>query len=149
MRGTLNRLPGVPTGYEQVSELTLAQRDDLHRLYGQTWWARGRKLQDVDRVLRNSKPIIGICESGSRRLIAFARVLTDFIYKATIYDVIVDEELRGRGFGRVLVEAILEHPELQNVRDIELYTRDELIPFYEKWGFTAELPEVRFMRKRR
>lgn len=100
-------------------------------------------------MLRNSKPIIGICESGSRRLIAFARVLTDFIYKATIYDVIVDEELRGRGFGRVLVEAILEHPELQNVRDIELYTRDELIPFYEKWGFTAELPEVRFMRKRR
>jgi GNAT superfamily N-acetyltransferase len=81
--------------------------------------------------------------------VAVARVLTDFIYKATIYDVIVDEELRGRGFGRALVEAILKHPDLQNVRDVELYTRPELIPFYEKWGFTADLPEARFMRLRK
>ncbi|HUK29876.1 MAG TPA: GNAT family N-acetyltransferase [Candidatus Acidoferrum sp.] len=138
----------VPTGYEQIAELTLAHRDDLHRLYGQTWWARDRKLQDVDRVLRNSKPIVGICECGSRKLVAFARVLTDFIYKATIYDVIVDEKLRGRGFGRVLIETVLNHPDLQNVPDIELYTRAELIPFYAKWGFTGDLPEVRFLRKR-
>jgi GNAT superfamily N-acetyltransferase len=139
----------MPAGYEQISELSLAQRDDLHRLYRQVWWAHERELQDVDRVLRNSKPIIGICEGGSRRLIAFARVLTDFIYKATVFDVIVDEELHGRGFGRILVDAILKHPELQNVRDIELYTREELIPFYEKWGFSADLPEAHFMRKRK
>ncbi len=144
----MNNLTPLPAGYEQIAELTLSQRDDLHRLYRQVWWARERMLQDVDRVLRNSKPIVGICESGSRRLVAFARVLTDFIYKATIYNVIVDEELRGRGFGRALIEAILKHPELQNVRDIELYTRPELTPFYEQWGFTANLPEIRFMRKR-
>jgi predicted GNAT family N-acyltransferase len=145
----VNNSSRIPAGYEQISELSLAQREDLHRLYHQTWWAQERKLHDVDRVLQNSRPIIGICESGTRRLVAFARVLTDFIYKATIYDVIVDGKLRGRGFGRILVDAILMHPELQNVCDIELYTRAEMIPFYAKWGFSADLLEVRFMRKRK
>jgi hypothetical protein len=32
--------------------------------------------------------------------VAFARVLTDFIYRAVVFDVIVASDLRGRGSAR-------------------------------------------------
>lgn len=37
---------------------------------------------------------------------AFARILTDYVYKALILDVIVEPAYRGRGLGRLLMESI-------------------------------------------
>jgi ribosomal protein S18 acetylase RimI-like enzyme len=53
---------------------------------------------------------------------------------AYLSDVIVHEDCRGRGFGSWMIEAILEHPDLQRLRRIALFTRDAR-ELYERYGF--------------
>ena len=48
----------------------------------------------------------------------------------------------------MLLEAITSHPALLFVENLELYCRPELVAFYRKWGFTADLDELCFMRKK-
>ena len=40
----------------------------------------------------------------------------------------------------------LTHPRLREVRHVELYSLPELIPFYERWGFSTDVGGVRFQR---
>ena len=39
-----------------------------------------------------------------------------------LWDVVIPEDVQGRGLGRQLVEALLEHPSLQGVERIYLMT---------------------------
>ena len=97
-------------------------------------------------MLEGSDIIIAFCDPDMKRLIAFARVLTDYVYKALIFDVIVAASHRDHGLGRALMEAILSHPRLKTVRHLELYCLPELIPFYRQWEFTEDLGRLRFVR---
>ena len=40
----------------------------------------------------------------------------------------------------------LTHPRLREARHVELYSLPELIPFYERWGFSTDVGGVRFQR---
>jgi len=128
--------------------LTCPQIEQLWHMYQAEWWSRGRELEDVRRAVQHSDLIFAFCDSETSRLAAFARVLTDYVYKAVIFDVMVDRPHRDTGVGRLLLEAITSHPALLFVEHIELYCRPELVAFYRKWGFTADLDELCFMRKK-
>lgn len=132
---------------ELINHLTGAQITELHALYQSEWWTRGRTLEETQRVVRHSDIIVAFCENDAKRLVAFTRVLTDYVFKALVFDVIVAESYRGTGLGSKLIDAVVNHSELKAVRHIELYCLPELMPFYQKWGFTAELGELRFMRR--
>ena len=67
-------------------------------------------------------------------LIGFARLLTDFTYRATLYDVIVDRAHQGQGVGLALMQAIQGHPKLRTVTSWYLWTSDKH-EFYEKLGW--------------
>lgn len=116
-------------------------------MYQDEWWTKGRALEDVRRMLEHTDVIIGFCDLESQRLVAFARVLTDYVYKALVLDVIVASRYRGKGLARALMDAAIGHPSLRSVRHFELYCRPELVPFYRRWGFSDELGDLRFMRK--
>lgn len=137
----------IETGFEFVNRLTSEHIEQLSRLYQAEWWSRGRNIEDVRRVVRHSDLIFSFCDSETGRLTAFARVLTDFVYKAVIFDVIVDRAHRHLGLGRMLLDAITAHPALLFVEHLELYCRPEMVPFYERWGFTADLGPMRLMRR--
>jgi len=124
-----------------------AQSEQLHALYRGEWWSRERTLSEVQTVLKYSDFVFAFCEKSNGRLVAFARVLTDRIFKAIIFDVIVAPENRGEGLGRLLVERIMESPELRNVQHLELYCLPDLVPFYEKLGFSTDVSGVCLMRK--
>ncbi|MBS0634170.1 MAG: GNAT family N-acetyltransferase [Verrucomicrobia bacterium] len=117
-------------------------RDDhvlaVHALYQKEWWTHKRSLQDVEHLLSHSLSV-ALVEKTSNTLVAYSRVVTDYLRHALIYDVIVDESYRKKQVGRRLMEAILSHPELQGVVRFELKCLPELVPFYAKCGFT--LPE--------
>src|SRR5262245_4346596 len=132
--------------FEPIEALNDAQTEDLHRFYQSEWWTRGRTLADTRRALENSGVVVGFCAAPSQRLVAFARVLTDYFYKALILDVIVDPAYRGRRLGRALIDRVVSHPRLELVRHFELYCLPELVRFYEKWGFTNDLGALQFMR---
>ncbi|MBI4259073.1 MAG: GNAT family N-acetyltransferase [Actinobacteria bacterium] len=98
-------------------------------------------------MLEGSDVVVGFADPDDGRLVGFARVVTDFVYKALVLDVIVDAPARGTGLGGVIMDAVISHPRLAGVRHFELYCRPELVPFYERWGFTDDLGELRFMRR--
>ena len=136
--------------FQVVHRLTDAQVAELLALYRKEWWSRNRKEAEVRRMLEGTNIIVGLCEGGRAgapgRLVAFARVVTDFVYRATIYDVIVSADYRGRGLGQMLMNTILSDPKLAGVEYLELYCLPELAPFYRALGFTDELGGVRLMR---
>ncbi len=144
------RAPGIAPpapALQFVSRLTSGHIEELWSMYQVEWWSRSRELHDVRRAVQHSDLIFAFCDSETGSLVAFARVLTDFVYKAVVLDVIVARSHRDLGLGRMLLDAITAHPALLFVEHIELYCRDEMVPFYQKWGFTAILPALRFMRK--
>jgi ribosomal protein S18 acetylase RimI-like enzyme len=133
--------------YNIISTLDEQQIIELYELYQQEWWTDNRKFEDVLVMLENTDILIGICENKTNRLIGFIRVLSDFVYKALIFDVIIHEEYQGKGLGRILLDQVTTHPKLQSVQHFELYCKSDKISFYEKWRFTKEIGDINFMRK--
>ena len=126
--------------------LTDSQVADLVRLYQSEWWTRGRQESEVRLMLQHCDLIVAISEEATGRLVGFARVLTDFVYKAMIFDVIVDSTYRSQGLGRMLMDRMVNHPSLHSVKHLELYCLPEMVAFYERWSFTTGLGKLRFMR---
>jgi len=111
----------------------------------QEWWTNTRTLVETTEVVSNSQVIIGLVNDDNT-LVAFVRVLTDYVFKAIIFDLIVCEKERGKGLGKELLSLVLDHKELKNVKHFELYGLDEMVEFYEKFGFSLGVGEVRLMR---
>jgi GNAT superfamily N-acetyltransferase len=106
-----------------------------------SYWAQGVPIEIVERSIQNSL-CFGMFKAG--RQIGFARVVTDFTTFAWLADVFIVEEVRGGGFGKKLVAAVIGHPELQQLRRFMLGTRDAH-KLYERFGFASlKFPE-RFM----
>ena len=121
---------------------------ELHALYQNEWWTRGRTLDETRRVVEHSDLVFAFLDETDGHLVAFARVITDRVFKALVFDVIVAPERRGDGLGPRLLDRILTHPVLTDVKHLELYCLPELVPFYEQLGFSTELGGVRLMRRR-
>lgn len=66
-----------------------ARLGQLLEFYRATWWAAHRTQSDVERMLAGSDLVIALVDEATDRLVAFARVLTDFVYRAAVFDVIV------------------------------------------------------------
>jgi ribosomal protein S18 acetylase RimI-like enzyme len=104
----------------------------LQALYQHAPWARGRTLDGIGAMLARTDYHFSAWDGG--RLIGFARVLTDGIYRATLWDVVVHPDYQRRGVGEELMNRILAHPVLSKVEKFWLNTRDKF-GFYEKFGF--------------
>ena len=101
-------------------------------LSGESYWARGRSRERVERSIENSLPF-GLYGADGRQ-VGFARVVTDRATFAWLADVFVLPEERGRGLSKWLVECVLAHPELQNLRRWLLATHDAQ-GLYRRYGF--------------
>jgi GNAT superfamily N-acetyltransferase len=116
----------------------------IHRwLSEESYWACGRSPEVTWRAIENSIPF-GVYLDGQQ--VGFARVVTDRATHAWLADVFILDEYRGRGYGKALVAAILEHPDLQGLRRWLLATKDAH-GLYAQFGFTP-VPPDRFMERR-
>ncbi|GAA6146934.1 GNAT family N-acetyltransferase [Thalassolituus maritimus] len=119
--------------------------EELHKLYQKEWWTNGRTLQETKKVVSGSQINIGILNTENS-LVGYARVLTDFTFKALIFDVIVSEGQRGAGLGNRLMHLIKNHEKLASVKSFELYCLPEMFGFYESLGFSKEVAGIKLMR---
>lgn len=108
---------------------------ELRELYQTHWWFEGRDLERIRRSVANSDVFVGLRDPGESRLIASARVITDYTYTGKILDVIVHEDYRNQGYGTALLAAITDHPVLRSVEELTLNCRAGLAPFYRNCGF--------------
>lgn len=53
---------------------------------------------------------------------------------------------RGYGLGKKLIETIINHPDMKNIKNIELVCRKEMMPFYSQFGFTEDYGKSISMR---
>jgi len=131
--------------YKIVKKLNSSQIEQLYKLYKKEWWTKDRKREDIKKMLANSDIIIGVVNKKGK-LIAFARVLSDFVYKAEIYDIIVSKKHRGKGLGELLVKEITDNKKLKEVKQFNLQCLDDMVPFYKKFGFN-KVEGLIYMRK--
>lgn len=133
----------------EIKEGAPVQAAALQALYEHAPWARGRSVDGIRRMLAGTDYHFSAWDStgGGQRLVGFARVLTDGIYRATLWDVVVHPDYQGRGVGEDLMNRILTHPVLSTVEKFWLNTRDKS-SFYEKFGFVrSEQGMVKEKRK--
>jgi GNAT superfamily N-acetyltransferase len=111
----------MPPEYEISTDPARLDIDLVHGFLSTSYWAAGRPRAVVERSIANS-----LCFGAYRdtRQIAFARVVSDRAVFAYLADVFVVEEYRGRGVGKALIRAIVEHPELSGLKVFLLRTRD-------------------------
>ena len=134
--------------YRIVETLTESQISDLMDLYKNEFWCDKRTREDVVKMLAATDVIIGFVDEGDR-LIAFTRVITDFVYRAMVFDVIVNPTHRKMGLGAKLMNAVVNHPKLQAVETFGLTCLPNMIPFYKRWRFTDDIGESKFMRRKK
>ena len=111
----------------------LAKHAEVHALLQNAYWAKERSASVMRDAIANSLNY-AVFETGSDRLVGYARVVTDYATVFYLCDVFVDEEFRSRGIGKKLIEHILLHEEkLSGVNGL-LKTGDAK-SLYEKYGF--------------
>lgn len=122
-------------------------RDLVHRfLSEEAYWSPGVGRDVVDRAIDHSLCFGAYDDDGSQ--IGFARVVTDHATFAWVCDVFVVAPARGRGVGKALVAAIVEHPSVRGVRRIVLATEDAH-GLYEQFGFTPPSDAYKWLVRRR
>ncbi|MGO4692651.1 GNAT family N-acetyltransferase [Paenibacillus sp. 2TAB26] len=113
--------------------------DTICGFLARSYWANKRSLEMIKKSINNSV-CFGVYDGDKQ--VGFARVVTDFATMYYLCDVYIDEEYRGAGLGKKLVEVITE--QFEGMMGL-LGTLDGH-GLYEKYGFMKNTE--RFMNRR-
>ncbi len=140
MLGTVVRT--LPGGLELDDDPARVDVDEVHRfLASESYWARGRSRETVERLVRTADRVVGLYEG--ERQIGFARALSDGVAFAYLADVYVLAAYRGRGLGVELVREIVENGPYAGCKWL-LHTGDAH-ELYRRLGFGP--PSERLMER--
>ena len=92
-----------------------------HYLSAESYWSKGIPLAVLQKAIDNS-----ICFGLylGEQTIGFTRVVTDKATFAYLCDVYVLPEYQGKGYGKLMVQEAMNHPDLQGLRRWCLLTAD-------------------------
>jgi len=107
--------------------------DAIAEMLTRAYWARGRPRERVDRSLANSL-VFGLYDGEKQ--IGLARIISDYAIFAYLCDVFIQEDYRGQGLGKWLMQTVHSHPDLQGLRRWTLATRDAH-SLYSQFGWTS------------
>jgi len=115
----------------------------IHGFLTTSYWAVGIPIEVVKRSIEHSLNF-GLFQDD--RQVGFARVITDYATFAYLSDVFVLEPFRGQGLSKWLMQVIIAHPELQELRRWMLLTRDAH-GLYRQVGYTPLANPERAMER--
>src|SRR5262249_29728015 len=122
-------------------------RIDLSKVHDwisrKSYWAGEMPRHVFDRAVRGSLCFAALEHNTT---VGFGRVISDRATFAYISDIFVDPAHRKRGIGKAIVEAMLAHPELQDLRRWVLVTADAH-GLYAHAGFAPLAATERFMER--
>jgi GNAT superfamily N-acetyltransferase len=129
-------------GYELDDDSARVDVDAVHRyLAGESYWARGRARETVERLVAEAERVVGLYHDG--RQVGFCRAVTDGVAFVYLADVYVLPEHRGRGLGVELVREIVDNGPYAGLKWL-LHTSDAH-GLYERFGFGR--PEEKVMER--
>lgn len=128
--------------YYLTDNIEMVDISRVHKMLIKTYWASERSIEAVEIAIKNS-----LCFSlfNNNRQIGFARAITDEAILSLICDVVIDEDYRGRGLGKWLMECVVNHPKIACTIQ-QLNTKDAH-GLYEKYGFVEEKSMRKFPNK--
>ena len=100
-----------------------------------TLWARKRRVKDIKKMLYHSNVVVSLWKE--KDLIGFGRATTDQIYRAVLWDIVIDQDYQKKGFGTMIISSILNNKLISKVEKIYLMTTN-CRDFYIKKGFSIE-----------
>lgn len=103
-----------------------------HFLYTSAHWATGRPMSIVRKSIENSL-CFGVYHGAQQ--VGFARLVTDGATVGWICDMFILPAKRSKGLGRWLVECMMQHPDVKDLRRILLNTRDAHDLYIKYAGF--------------
>lgn len=104
--------------------------NEVIELYKDAGWWNERTEQDMEKMLSQAMAV-GAWENN--KLIGFARVISDGIFRAYIEDVVIHSSFNRKGIGTQLIAKVVEG--LFNIDVISLFCEEDLIAFYSKNEF--------------
>ena len=118
--------------------------DAVHRfLSEESNWSKRIPRAIVEKSVANSMCFALL--KGDEQ-IGFARLITDRATIAYLGDVYVLKDHRGKGLSKWLMECVMSHPDLQNLRRWILVTGDAH-GLYSRYGFDQLAAPDRYMEK--
>ena len=113
------------------TDKTLLDLDVINNFLLNAYWSKGRTKEQIKTAIDNSTCFGAYINGGQ---IGFARVLSDKISLAYLFDVFILEEFRGNGLGVKLMDYVIKYSDFANVKKWMLVTKDAH-KLYEKFGF--------------
>lgn len=117
----------IKSGYDQMDF------DRVTLMLKEAPWCIGIKKKEVIQGSQNSALVVGAFTPDNLQ-VGFLRVVSDKTRFAYILDVIVDKNYRKQGIGQTMVRFLLDHPDLKDVYQWVLLTKDAH-GVYKKVGF--------------
>ncbi|MFA9193128.1 GNAT family N-acetyltransferase [Flavobacterium sp. FBOR7N2.3] len=115
----------------------------IHNFLKDIYWAAGRTIEEVQITIEHSF-CFGIYLDGKQ--IGFARVITDYVVFAYMMDVFIDEKHRGNSYSSILINAMMNEPQLKQIKIWRLATTDAHF-LYQKFGFNSLAHPEKLMEK--
>ena len=95
-------------------------------------WGKTRNLKDIKKMLAGSSVVVSLW--SNEKLIGFGRATTDEIFRAVLWDIVVDKNYQNSGLGKKIVHKLLKNPLISKVQRIYIMTT-HCESFYDKLGF--------------
>ena len=114
----------------------LKPNDGLNKLQklldNNAFWAKNRTIYDLKKCLANSDVIVSL--RVGNEIVGFGRALTDGIYRGVLWDIVIDQNYQGKGFGKLIVQNLLSSKEIKNTKKLYLMTTNKKL-FYSQLDF--------------
>ena len=125
---------------------TITEDMDLKAIFKfvkNSYWGKTRTIEEQDIAIKNSMNF-GLFINNKQ--IAYSRVMTDKVFFAYLLDVYVEKEFQGKGYGKLLMDKILNFPALKHIDKWMLATKDAH-ELYQKFGFEVVKDPGKLMDK--
>tara|TARA_A100001035_G_scaffold49738_1_gene36084 strand:- start:93 stop:548 length:456 start_codon:yes stop_codon:yes gene_type:complete len=96
------------------------------------FWAKNRTINDLKKCLAHSDVIVSLWVD--KEIVGFGRALTDGIYRGVLWDIVIDQNYQGKGFGKLIVQKLLSSKKIKNTKKLYLMTTNKKL-FYTQLDF--------------
>ncbi|MBD2137918.1 GNAT family N-acetyltransferase [Anabaena sp. FACHB-1237] len=119
---------------------------ELEELCDAVGWSR-RPLRKVKKAIEHSFLVASMWQvkGNKKRLIGFARAISDHAFNATIWDLVVHPEFQGKGLGKALMKYILKKLRSEEISNVTLFADPQVVDFYKTMGFMPDPEGIKGM----
>ena len=108
------------------------------------FWAKNRTIHDLKKCLANSDVIVSVWVG--REIVGFGRALTDGVYRGVLWDIVIDQNHQGHGYGSLIVKNLLSSKKIKNTKKLYLMTTNKKL-FYSQFDFKEVISQDLLIRE--